>query len=45
MRTIVKMVLDKFGADAAQNMKPYVVRFIKDIQSDEIIMKRKLKLL
>lgn len=30
MRTVVRMVLDKFGAQTAQNMKPYVVRFIAD---------------
>lgn len=30
MRTVVRMVLDKFGAQAAQNMKPYVVRFIEE---------------
>lgn len=33
MRAIVKMVLDKFGSTAAQNMKPYVVRFIQDVQN------------
>ena len=33
MRAIVKMVLDKFGATAVQNMKPYVVRFIQDVQN------------
>ncbi len=33
MRTVVRMVLDKFGAQAAQNMKPYVVRFIEETAS------------
>lgn len=30
MRTVVRMVLDKFGPQAAANMKPYVVRFIEE---------------
>lgn len=30
MRAIVKMVLDRFGAEAAQNMKPYALRFVSD---------------
>lgn len=33
MRTIVRMVLDKFGAQAAGNMKPYVVRFIEEFST------------
>lgn len=36
MRAIVRMVLDKFGAQAAENMKPYVVRFIKDVQDGTV---------
>jgi site-specific DNA-cytosine methylase len=32
MRAIVRMVLDKFGEDAARNMQPYVVRFIRDVR-------------
>jgi hypothetical protein len=36
MRAIVRMVLDKFGAQATENMKPYVVRFIKDVQSGAV---------
>jgi hypothetical protein len=36
MRAIVRMVLDKFGAQAAENMKPYVVRFMKDVQAGEV---------
>ena len=31
MRAVVRMVLDKFGPETANNMKPYVVRFIKDV--------------
>jgi hypothetical protein len=30
MRAVIRMVLDKFGAQAAGNMKPYVMRFIED---------------
>lgn len=30
MRAVVRMVLDKFGAQVAQNMKPYVVRFVEE---------------
>ena len=36
MRAVVRMVLDKFGAQAAQNMKPYVVRFVSDVQNGNI---------
>jgi hypothetical protein len=35
MRTVVRMVLDKFGAEAAGNMKPYVVRFIEETAGTE----------
>lgn len=35
MRAVVRMVLDKFGAQAAQNMKPYVVRFVSDVQNQD----------
>lgn len=30
MRTVIRMVLDKFGAQAANAMKPFVVRFIEE---------------
>lgn len=33
MRAVVRMVLDKFGAGVAQNMKPYVVHFISEVQN------------
>lgn len=36
MRAIVRMVLDKFGAQTAENMKPYVVRFMKDVQDGAV---------
>ncbi len=32
MRAVVRMVLDKFGEDAARNMQPYVVRYIRDVR-------------
>jgi hypothetical protein len=38
MRSIIRMVLDKFGAQAAENMKPYVVRFVKDVQDGTITL-------
>ncbi|MFW9594631.1 MAG: DEAD/DEAH box helicase family protein, partial [Macromonas sp.] len=33
MRAVVRMVLDKFGAQTAQNMKPYVVQFVRDMEN------------
>lgn len=36
MRAVVKMVVDKFGADTAENMKPYVVQFISDVRDGKI---------
>lgn len=35
MRAVIRMVLDKFGAQAAQNMKPYAVRFVEEISTGE----------
>jgi N12 class adenine-specific DNA methylase/murein DD-endopeptidase MepM/ murein hydrolase activator NlpD len=35
MRTIIRMVLDKFGAQAAQGMKPYVVRFVEENSTNQ----------
>lgn len=32
MQAIVNMVMDKFGADVTQRMKPYVVRFVADVR-------------
>ena len=32
MQAIVNMVMDKFGEEATQRMKPYVVRFVKDVR-------------
>jgi len=31
MRAVIRMLLDNFGAQTAGNMKPYVVRFFKDL--------------
>ena len=39
MRAVVRMVMDKFGAQAAQNMKPYVVRFIEDTSQGDVPVK------
>jgi hypothetical protein len=36
MRAIIRMVLDKFGQVAVENMKPYIVRFISDVQAGKI---------
>ncbi|MFG0381114.1 PLxRFG domain-containing protein [Pseudomonas sp. zbq_18] len=36
MRAVVSMVVDRFGAEAAQNMKPYVVRFIGDVRDGKV---------
>ena len=32
MRAVVRLVVECFGADTANNMKPYVVRFIADVR-------------
>lgn len=36
MQAVVKMVVDRFGADTAKNMKPYVVRFIEDVRDGKV---------
>ena len=36
MRAVIKMVVDKFGVEAAENMKPYVVQFISDVRDGKI---------
>lgn len=33
MRAVVRLVLDKFGPQVAENMKPYVVRFMEDVKA------------
>ncbi len=35
MRAVIKAVLDKFGKQATENMKPYIVRFVKDYQEGD----------
>jgi len=36
MRAVIRMVLDAGGVDTVNNMKPYVVRFIGDVQAGRI---------
>lgn len=36
MQAIVNMVMDKFGEEATQRMKPYVVRFVKDVRDGAV---------
>ena len=36
MRTVIQMVVGKFGAEVAQNMKPYVVRFVTDVRDGKV---------
>ena len=36
MRAVVRMVVDKFGTEAASNMKPYVVRYIEDMRDSQV---------
>lgn len=36
MRAVIRMVLDRFGGDAANAMKPYVVRFMEDVRDGNI---------
>lgn len=38
MRTVLRMVLDKFGADTAKNMQPYIVRFIGDVRDGKVVI-------
>ncbi len=35
MRAVIKAVLDKFGKQVTENMKPYIVRFVKDYQEEQ----------
>jgi predicted RNA methylase len=39
MRAIVRMVLDKFGKETAQNMRPYVVRFVEEYRDGTLDQK------
>lgn len=36
MQAVVKMVVERFGADTAANMKPYVIQFIADVRDGKI---------
>lgn len=38
MKAVVQMVVDRFGADTAKNMKPYVVRFIEDVRDGNVTL-------
>lgn len=35
MRAVIKAVLEKFGKQATENMKPYIVRFVQDYQEEQ----------
>ena len=35
MRAVIRMVMDKFGAQTAGAMKPYVVKFIQDMKDEQ----------
>jgi len=36
MREVVNMVVERFGADAAKKMKPYVTQFVKDVRDGKV---------
>lgn len=38
MRAVVNLVVERFGAEVAQNMKPYVVRFIADVRDGAVTL-------
>lgn len=38
MSAIIRVVVDRLGADAAQNMKPYVGRFIEDLRDGVVTL-------
>lgn len=37
MRAVVRMVLDKFGPQVAENMKDYIVRFMEDVKAGNVV--------
>lgn len=37
MRAVVRLVLDKFGPQVTENMKPYVVRFMEDVKAGNVV--------
>jgi N12 class adenine-specific DNA methylase len=37
MRSVVKMLLDKFGQQVTENMKPYIVRFMEDVKAGNVV--------
>ncbi|MDY0036719.1 MAG: LPD38 domain-containing protein [Zoogloea oleivorans] len=36
MKAVVGMVVERFGADTAKNMKPYVTQFVKDVRDGKV---------
>ena len=36
MRAVIKIMMDKFGAETTANMKPYIVRFLSDVRDGSI---------
>jgi N12 class adenine-specific DNA methylase len=40
MREVVNMVVERFGADAAKNMKPYVTQFVKDVRDGKVQLEK-----
>ncbi|CAB5224476.1 AdoMet_MTases domain containing protein [uncultured Caudovirales phage] len=36
MRAVIRAVLDKFGKDATENMKPYIIRFVSEYQGEQV---------
>lgn len=36
MKAVVDMVVERFGADTAKNMKPYVTQFVKDVRDGKV---------
>jgi hypothetical protein len=36
MRAVIRAVLDKFGQDVTENMKPYIIRFVSEYQGEQV---------
>ena len=37
MRAVVRLVMEKFGPQATENMKPYIIRFAEDVRDGNIV--------
>jgi N12 class adenine-specific DNA methylase len=37
MRAVVRLVLDKFGPQITENMRPYIVRFMEDVKAGNVV--------